>query len=162
MLNNTLQTALNEQIKHELYSAYLYLSMSAYSAMANRPGTAHWLAAQAKEEQEHALKFYKYIQDRGGTVVFQAIDQPPAEFGSLLELFEQVLAHEQKVTAAINGLYELAQQVNDYPTQILLQWFISEQVEEEKHATEIVDMLRMVGTQGSALFMVDAQLGRRA
>jgi len=161
MLSNTLLTALNDQIKHELYSAYFYLSMSAYCNAHNMPGSASWLAMQAKEEQEHALKFFGYIQDRGAAVTLQAIDQPPTSFGSLLDIFEQVQKHEALVTGLITRLYELALQENDYPTQIMLQWFISEQVEEEKHEAEIVDMLRMVGTQGHALFMADAQLGRR-
>ncbi len=161
MLSNTLLTALNDQIKHELYSAYFYLSMSAYCDANNMRGSASWLAMQAKEEQEHALKFFGYIQDRGAAVTLQAIDQPPTTFGSLLDIFEQVQQHEALVTGLITRLYELALQEKDYPTQIMLQWFIDEQVEEEKHAAEIVDMLRMVGTQGHALFMADAQLGRR-
>jgi ferritin len=161
MLSNTLLTAFNDQIKHELYSAYFYLSMSAHCDAHNMPGAASWLAMQAKEEQEHALKFFGYIQDRGAAVTLQAIDQPPTTFGSLLDIFEQVQEHEALVTSLITRLYDLALQENDYPSQIMLQWFITEQVEEEKHAAEIVDMLRMVGTQGHALFMADAQLGRR-
>ncbi len=161
MLSNTLLTALNDQIKHELYSAYFYLSMSAYCDAHNMRGAASWLGMQAKEEQEHALKFFGYIQDRGAAVTLQAIDQPPTSFGSLLDIFEQVQKHEALVTGLITRLYELALQENDYPTQIMLQWFISEQVEEEKHAAEIVDMLRLIGTHVQGLFMADAQLGRR-
>ncbi|OQA45829.1 MAG: Ferritin [Chloroflexi bacterium ADurb.Bin325] len=162
MLSNTLLTALNDQIKHELYSAYFYLSMSAYCDAHHMPGAASWLKVQAQEEQAHALKFFAYIQERGAAVTLQAIDQPPTTFGSLLEIFEQVQKHEAFVTSLINGLYELALKENDYPTQIMLQWFISEQVEEENTSAQIVDMLRMVGPQGQALFMADAQLGRRA
>ena len=162
MLSKALESALNDQIKHEMYSAYFYLSMAAYCDAANMHGAASWLALQSKEEQEHALKFYHYIQDRGGKVVLQAIDKPPTDFGSLLDVFEKVQQHELLVTGLINGLYELAVRENDYPGQAMLQWFINEQVEEEKNAAQIVDMLRMLGTQGAALFMADAQLGRRA
>lgn len=162
MLSKTLEAAINDQIKHELYSSYFYLSMSAWAESANLGGAAKWLAIQAKEEQEHALKFYAYVHDRGARVTLQAIPQPPAEFASLLDVFEQVQEHEGKVTALITGIYELALKENDYAAQIALQWFISEQVEEEKNAAQIVDMLRMVGTQPQALFQVDHVLGKRA
>ncbi len=161
MFSKTLEAAMNDQIKHELYSAYFYLSMSAFAESHNMPGAAKWLALQAQEEQEHALKFYGYIHDRGGQVTLQAIPQPPAEFTSLLDVFEQVKAHEATVTALINRLYEIAVKENDYPSQVMLQWFVTEQVEEEKSAAEVVDALRMVGTQGSALFMADRWLGDR-
>lgn len=162
MLSNTLLTALNDQIKHELYSAYFYLSMSAHCDAQNMPGAASWLGMQAKEEQAHALKFFGYIQERGAAVTLQAIDQPPTNFGSLLDIFEQVQQHEALVTSLITRLYELALEEKDYPTQIMLQWFISEQVEEEKSSADIVDMLRLIGTNVQGLFMADAHLGRRA
>ncbi len=162
MLSKTIQDAINDQIKHEFYSAYLYLSMSAYCDSANLPGSARWLRLQAGEEQEHALKFFDYLHDRGGVAILQAIPQPSAEFASIQGLFQQVLEHEQKVTSLITRLYELAVKENDYPTQNLLRWFIDEQVEEEKNASAIVAELQMVGTQGAALFMIDHQLGARA
>jgi ferritin len=161
MLGKNLEAAINDQIKHELYSAYLYLSMSAYAESHNMPGAAKWLGKQAQEEQAHALKFYGYIHDRGGTVTLQAIPQPPIEFASLLDIFEQVKGHEAHVTSLIHRLYEIALQENDYASQVMLQWFVTEQVEEEKHAAAIVDALHSVGTQGASLFMVDRWLGER-
>jgi ferritin len=162
MLSKTMEAAINEQIKHEFYSAYFYLSMAAYCESNNLFGSAKWLKMQAGEEQEHALKFFGHVLDRGGKVTLQAIPQPPAEYTSLVDVFEQVLAHEQKVTALITRLYELAVKENDYPTQFLLQWFINEQVEEEQNGTTIVEMLRMVGSQPQGLFMIDSKLGARA
>jgi ferritin len=162
MLGKNLEAAINEQIKHEFYSAYLYLSMGAWAESNNLSGSARWLKMQAQEEQEHALKFFEYVHDRGGAVTLQAIAQPPAVFTSLLDLFEQVLAHEQKVTALINRLYEAAVKENDYPTQFMLQWFVNEQVEEEKNGTAIVEQLRLVGSQPQGLFMIDSRLGARA
>jgi ferritin len=161
MLGKKVQDAINEQIKNELYSGYLYLAMSAYFEAKNLPGFAHWMRMQAEEEQEHALKFFDFVNDRGARVVLQAIDQPPVEWESPLAVFEQTLEHEQKVTGLINQLYELALEENDYPTQVMLQWFIDEQVEEEKNATEIVETLRLAGDKGQALIMMDRALGRR-
>jgi ferritin len=161
MLGKTLQDAMNEQIKNELYSAYLYLSMSAYCEAANLPGFAHWMRMQAEEEVSHAMKFYQFIHERGGRVVLQAIDQPPVEFQSPLNAFEQTLEHEQKVTAMIHDLYTLAAQEKDYASQAFLQWFVTEQVEEEDSATQIVETLKMIGDKGHALLMLDRELGRR-
>ncbi len=161
MLSRNLEVAINDQIKHELYSAYLYLSMSAYAESNNMPGAARWLAKQAQEEQEHALKFFGYVHDRGGKVTLQAIAQPPAEFTSLLDIFQQVQGHEAQVTSLFHRLYEMALKENDYASQVMLQWFVTEQVEEEKNAAAIVDALRSVGTQGASLFMVDRWLGER-
>ena len=162
MLSKSLQEALNDQINKELYSAYFYLGMSAWCESQNLPGAAHWLSAQAGEEQGHALKLFGFVNDRSGKVTLQAIAQPPQEFTSLLDLFEQVLEHEKKVTSLINGLYKAAIAESDYPSQVMLQWFINEQVEEEKNATAIVETLKTVGTQGASLFMVDRQLAARA
>jgi ferritin len=161
MLSKKLQDAMNEQIKNELYSAYLYLSMSAYCEAANLPGFAHWMRMQAQEEEAHAMKFYDFIYERGGRVVLQAIDQPPFEFPSPLAVFEQTLEHEQKVTGMINDLYALAVEEKDYASQIFLQWFVTEQVEEEASATQILETLKMIGDKGHALIMLDRQLGSR-
>jgi len=161
MFTQALQDAFNEQIKHEFYSAYFYLQMSAYCEAHNLFGAAKWLKVQAGEEQEHAMKLFDYVLDRGAQVMLQAIAQPPATFTSLLDLFQQVLAHEQKVTALINRLYELSVKENDYPSQFMLQWFVNEQVEEEKNATAIVEMLTLVGSQPQGLFMIDSKLGAR-
>ena len=161
MLSTSLEKTINDQIKNELYSAYLYLSMSAYLEANNLPGSARWMRLQYEEEVSHAMKLFDYIHDRGGRVVLQAIDQPAAEFGSLLEVFQQALEHEQKVTGMINRIYDLAVKENDYPTQIEMQWFITEQVEEEKTAGDIVDQLKMVGDHGPSLIMLDQYLGSR-
>jgi ferritin len=161
MLSSNLLAALNDQIKHELYSAYFYLAMSAWAESNNMPGAAKWLGKQAQEEQGHAMKLYGYIHDRGGKVVLQAIPQPAGEYTSLLDVFEQVKEHEAKVTGLINRLYEMALKDNDYASQIQLQWFVTEQVEEEKNAAMIVDALKSVGTSGASLFMVDRWLGER-
>ncbi len=161
MLSKAVEQAINDQIKNELYSAYLYLSMSAYLESANLPGMARWMRLQSDEEMSHAMKFFDYVYDRGGRVVLQAIDQPPAEFGSPLDIFEKALAHEKKVTGMINQIYDLAVKENDYPSQIELQWFITEQVEEEKSAGDIVELLKVIGDHGPSVIMVDTQLGAR-
>ncbi|MBI4672808.1 MAG: ferritin [Chloroflexi bacterium] len=161
MLNKNVQSALNEQIKNEVFSAYLYLSMSGYFEAANLPGFARWIRVQYEEELEHALKFFDFVHDRGGRVTLHAVDQPPSDFHSPLDVFQRALAHEQKVTGMINNLYALAVQENDYPAQVLLQWFVSEQVEEEKNATNIVEQLKLVGDNGSALLILDRELGAR-
>jgi ferritin len=152
---------MNEQIKHELYSAYLYLSMAAHFESANLPGFASWMRIQAKEEQEHAMKFFDHILERGGKVTLQSIDQPPVEFGLPTAIFEEVLAHEQKVTARIHLLYKLAVKEEDFASQVFLNWFVSEQVEEEKNATEILETLRMIGDKSNAIFQLDHRLGKR-
>ena len=161
MLNKKVQDAINEQIKNELYSAYLYLAMSAWCEAQTLKGGANWMRFQAGEEYGHAMKFYEFIHDRGGRVVLQALDKPPSEFKSLLDVFQQSLAHEQKVTALINKLYELALKENDYPTQTLLQWYINEQVEEEKNATEIVHKLTNARDSYGSLMFIDHQLEKR-
>jgi len=161
MFSKKMQDALNEQIKNEFYSAYLYLAMAAYCDSINLSGFAHWLRAQFGEEQEHAMKLYKYIGDRGGRVVLQAIDQPASEFQGPLDVFEKVLDHEKKVTAAINNLYELALQEKDYPSQTLLQWYVNEQVEEESTASTIIEQLKMIGDKGPSLIMMDRHLASR-
>jgi ferritin len=161
MMKKKIQDKMNDQIKHELYSAYFYLSMAAYLEAANLPGSAHWMRAQAQEEQGHAMKFFGHLHDRGGRVTLQAIDQPPAEFNGLLDVFEKVSEHEQKVTGLINDLYALAVKEQDYASQIFLQWFIDEQVEEEKNASQIVEQVKMIGDHKGSLFMLDAHLGHR-
>ncbi len=162
MINKTVETAINEQIKHEFYSAYLYLSMSAWAEANNLSGAAHWLRVQFKEEQGHAMKLYDYIVEQGGRVSLGPIAQPPGEWTSLLDLFQQVLDHEKKVTALITRLYETAVAEKDYATQVMLQWFINEQVEEEQSATQIVETLKLIGNSGTALYMLDRQLAARA
>jgi ferritin len=161
MLSKAMQDAINEQIKNELYSAYLYLSMAAYSEANNLSGFAHWMRAQSQEEVEHAMKFFEFVNERGGRVVLHAIDQPPVDFESPVKIFEETLNHERKVTAMINSLYELALEEKDYAAQVMLHWFIDEQVEEEANASYILDTLKAIGVKGQALVMLDRELARR-
>jgi ferritin len=161
MLGEAIQDAMNEQMKNEFYAAYQYLSMAAYCESENLPGFAHWMRTQAREETEHAMKFYDFILDRNGRVVLRAIEEPVVEFGSPLEVFERALEHEQRVTAMINDLYGLAARENDYASQTFLQWFVTEQVEEEKNTGDVVETLKMIGDKSEALFLLDRELARR-
>ncbi len=161
MLSKPVQDAINEQIKNELYSSYLYLSMAAHFESTNLPGFAHWMKIQATEEAKHAMKFFEYIYERGGKVTLKAIDQPPSDFKSPLAIFQSAQKHEQKVTAMIHKLYELALKESDYPSQVMLQWFIKEQVEEEKNAESIIEQLKMAGDSSAALLMADRQFAAR-
>jgi ferritin len=153
--------AMNEQIKHELYSAYFYLSMSAWAETENLPGAAAWLRFQAKEEQEHAMKFYDYLLDRGEKVNLLAIEKPPVEFTSLKDVFTKVYEHEQKVTALLNAIYEKALEAKDVASQALLHWYLVEQVEEEKNASTILAMVEKVAGSVGGLYQLDHQLGKR-
>lgn len=161
MINKPMQDAMNEQINKELFSSYLYLSMAAYFEAKNLSGFSHWMRVQADEEREHAMKFYNFILETGGNVVLKAIDAPKTEWNSNLEVAEEVAAHEAKVTASIYALYELALKEKDYPAQMMLQWFITEQVEEERNAAEIVADLKLIEERGTAVLMLDKQLGKR-
>lgn len=162
MVTKKLQDALNHQINHELYSSYLYLSMSAHFESVNLPGFARWMKVQSGEETEHGMKFYHYVIERGGRVVLEAIAKPPVEYKSPLETMKKVLEHEKKVTGMIDALYELSQKEKDYPTQVMLHWFINEQVEEEKNASDIIEMLKNIGEAPAGLMMLDSRLGARA
>jgi ferritin len=161
MLSPKMLDALNQQINHELASAYLYLAMAAQCEAHSLPGMANWMKRQAGEEYGHGMRLFEHICDRGGRVVLAAIPQPPAEFGSPLALFQQVLAHERKVTAYINAVYELALEEKDYAAQVALHWFVNEQVEEEKNASIIVDQLKAIPEGSSAVLFLDRQLGKR-
>lgn len=161
MFNQKVMKAMNDQIQRELDSAYIYLSMAAYLDSNTLPGAAQWMRAQFQEEQAHAFKFYDFINDRGGRVTLQPIAQPPVEFQSALDVFAKALAHEQKITAHINDLYALASEEKDYASQMFLQWYIDEQVEEEKSVGDIVDMLKMIGDNAHALLMLDRELDQR-
>lgn len=162
MLSTTLQDAINKQIQAEFASSYLYLAMSSYCESQNFGGMAKWLRVQHAEENEHAMKLYDYVQSRGGKVVLQSIEQPPADFKKPIDVFTSVLAHEKIVTSKITALYELAVKEADYPTQFMLQWFITEQVEEEKNASDVIEQLKMVGDAPVSLMMIDRALGMRA
>ena len=160
-IGKPMQDAMNEQINKEFFSSYLYLSMAAYFEDKNLTGFAHWMQLQAEEEREHAMKFYNFILDSGGRVQLKAIDAPATEWKSNLEVAEQVAEHEAKVTASIHSLYELALNEKDYAAQVMLQWFITEQVEEEKNATELVAKLRLIEERGTAVLMLDHRLSKR-
>lgn len=161
MINIAMQDAINEQINHELFSSYLYLSMSAHFESAGLPGFAQWLRLQSDEERAHAMKFYEHLLDRGGQVKLAPIAAPRTEWATTLEAVEEVLAHEKAITALIHALYEKALTEKDYPAQILLQWFINEQVEEEKSATEILDQMKRIEAHETAVLMLDHQLSKR-
>ncbi|MHC4441522.1 MAG: ferritin [Planctomycetota bacterium] len=161
MITKTVLNALNEQIQKEFASAYLYLSMATHFEHENLPGFAHWMKVQAKEEMGHGMRIFDYINDRGGRVILGAIEKPPVDFGSPIEIFQQTLDHEKKVTASINALYELAIKENDYPTQVHLQWFINEQVEEEKSADTILQQLKTVEDGKYSLIIMEHQLSKR-
>lgn len=162
-MNETVLTALNEQLALELTASHTYLAMAAYAESRNLGGCARWMRLQSEEERDHALKIFDFIHDRDGHARLTALPEPATSFGSILEMFEAALAHERKVTASINRIYSLAVQENDYPSQVLFQWFINEQVEEEKQLIQILDQLRLVGAEGLGLYMIDRELaGRQA
>ncbi|MFW6012831.1 MAG: ferritin [Candidatus Bipolaricaulota bacterium] len=161
MLNERIETAFNEQIAAELYSAYIYLSMAAYCEDENLGGFAHWLQLQADEEVDHAMRLFNFILERGGQVELLPIDKPPKDFNSPLDVFEKALDHERKITGKIENLYQLALEEEDYAAQVFLQWFIDEQVEEEASAEEIVEKLKMVGDKKHVLLSIDRDLGQR-
>lgn len=161
MIGDKVQAALNEQIVHEFHASQYYLSMSAYFERTGFPGFAHWMRMQSDEEREHALRIFDFVNDRDGRVDLGPIDAPPSEFGSPLEVFQAALAHERKVTSLIGELYRLAVEETDYPTQVMLQWFVNEQVQEEKVASDVVDRLRLAGDDKSALLLLETELGQR-
>ncbi len=160
-LQDKLVDALNVQIKEELASAYLYFAMAADFEFKNRSGISAWLKAQAREEVNHAMRIYEYINDRGGKAVLQALDAPKASWESPAAAFEAALKHEQYISGCIDKLVKLSREVGDNPTDVFLQWFVTEQVEEEKTTGDIVDLLHQVGDSKEALFMVDRELGAR-
>lgn len=162
MISKEMVAALNKQIKEELYSSYLYLSMSAYADSKNLKGFAHWLRFQADEEREHGLKIMDYLLSIGAQVVLEPIDKPPVEFGTPKNLFEGVIKHEQKITGLIHKLYDQAVVEKDYRTQIMLQWFVTEQIEEEENAQEILARLEAVDDKPSATLWIDKELGKRS
>ena len=160
-LSKAMQDAFNEQIKNEFYSAYLYLAMSAYFESINMPGSAKWMRAQFAEEQMHALKMLDYVVDRGGRVTLQEIAQPQAKWKSPAAAWDNVLEHEQKVTALIHKLYAQAVEAEDYGSQTFLAWFIGEQVEEEKNATLMAERFKQAGDHVSTLLLFDGHFTKR-
>jgi len=160
MISKKMQKAINRQLNRELYSAYLYLSMSAYFDSINLKGFANWMRIQAQEEVMHAMKFYNYLFERGGRAIMQDIEAPPSEWKSPLAVFQHTYEHEQVVTGLINDLVNLAATEKDHATYNFLQWYVAEQVEEESSADEVVQKLKLV-VDDSGLFLLDQELGQR-
>ena len=161
MISEKLQAAINAQINAEMWSAYLYLSMSAYCQDAGLPGMANWYAVQFKEEQDHAMILFNYLQSRGGRVLLEPIAAVDTEWASPLATFEHTLAHEGKVTSLINNLMALAVEEKDFALQSRLNWFVDEQVEEEENASDLVHKLRLIGDNGYGLYQLDQELAAR-
>lgn len=161
MLSRKLEEAINDQINAELWSAYLYLSMSTHFANAGLPGFANWFGIQFKEEQDHAMRFMNYMVAKGNKVVLQPIKKVDTTWDSVLAAFEDTLKHEKVVTALINDIVAIAKEEKDYATENVLQWFVSEQVEEEETAQGLIDALRLIGGQGYGIYMLDKELGQR-
>lgn len=161
MISEKITEAFNGQINAEIYSSYLYLSMSAYFESINLRGMANWMRCQAAEELIHAMKFYNFLCERGGKVKLAAVEGPPTKWDSPLHIFEEAYRHEQKVTGLINNLVDLAVQERDHAANNFLQWFVAEQVEEESSADAVVQSLKLAGDQGGGLFMIDRELAQR-
>jgi len=161
MISKKMQDALNGQANAELYSAYLYLAMEAYFHSENLPGFANWMRVQNQEEVTHAMKIYDFINDRQGRAALEEIAKPPGVWKSPLAVFEAAYKHEQKVTGLINNLVELAVKEKDHATEIFLQWFVTEQVEEEKNASEVVCKLQLLEDSAGSMYMLDKELGKR-
>lgn len=162
MIPQTVLDEFNKQINEETFSAYLYWSMAAWFESQNLPGFAGWMRCQAQEELLHASKFFDQIHERGGTVVLTAIDAPKTEWDSPLNAFEEAYAHEQHISGRINHLVDVAAEAKDHASQPFLQWFVSEQVEEEATADGVVQQLRRAESAPGALFMIDREMGQRA
>ena len=162
MLDARLQSALNDQVNAEFTSAYQYLAMAAQFEAMNLPGSAAWMRRQAREEIGHAMKFFDYIVDRDGRAMLQAVGKPKGEFKSPLEMWEAVYRNERAVTARIDALYAQAEKAKDYATVAMLQWFVTEQVEEEKTAKAILEQVRMIGPSSSSILFIDRHLGKDA
>ena len=162
MLSGKVQNALNHQLNAELYSSYLYLSMSAYFTHTDLEGFAHWMYVQAQEEALHAKKFYDFINQRGGRVNLTQIDAPPTDWESPVAVFENTLDHERKVTTLINELVDTAMEERDHATSIFLQWFVTEQVEEEENVGSVLQKLKLLKDSKNGLFMIDCELLQRS
>src|SRR6056297_696823 len=161
MLSKKMEKALNEQINAELYSAYLYLSMSAYFEGQNFDGFANWLRVQYQEETSHAMKIYDYVHERGGKVTLTGIDSPQTDWKNPVEVFEQVFEHEQHVTSLINNLVNMAIDEKDHATNNMLQWYVAEQVEEEANAEKLLEDVKMISGKGQGMLMLDRELKQR-
>ena len=161
MITKKMAKSLNEQLNHEFYSAYLYLSMSAYCSKMDFNGAASWFLLQYQEEQQHATRFYNYLIEQDATINLKQIDKPEKKFGTLLEAFQKSLEHEQMMTDRLNELSNEALNAKDHATYNLLQWFVNEQVEEEASVNEIISKIKLVKNDGYGLLMIDNELGKR-
>jgi ferritin len=161
MIGKKMQDALNAQITLEQYSAQLYLAMSAHCEGRSFRGFAHWLRVQAQEETKHAMKLVTFLLDRGGKLELGAISAPPSDFGTVTQVFEKILEHEKSITVKIGALFELSRAEKDYASEITLQWYVTEQVEEEANVGQIVDQLKAVGEQGGGIWYLDSKMGKR-
>lgn len=162
MLSDPMQKAINDQVNHEFAAAYLYLSMSAHFEVQGLSGFAHWMRLQSQEEVAHGMKLFDYLHARDGRAKLHAIEAPPASFGTPLDIARLVLSHEREVTALINKLYETAAAEKDYVTAAQLQWFLTEQIEEEKSAGDIVQRLELAGDSRNALLLLDREMASRS
>ena len=162
MMNPKIQDAFNKHLNAESFSAHLYMSMSAYFQTVNLKGMAHWMRLQADEETMHEMKFFDFVLSRGGKVVLDQVNAPPTEWDSPLAAFEAAYGHEQMISAKINALVDLSLAESDHASNAFLQWFVTEQVEEEESVSEIVDQLKLIEDDRGALFMLDRELGQRA
>jgi ferritin len=160
-MSAALQRAMNDQIQKEFYAHYLYLAMSAWFEERNFEGFAKWMRIQADEERTHAMRIFDFVLDRGGKVRLEAIPEPGTKWKTALEVFDDARKHELMVSGSINDLYARATSEKDYATQVMLQWFITEQVEEEKTSTSLAERLRLVGDSATGLIILDRQLGER-
>jgi len=161
MISKKMAKALNDQVKNEIFSSYLYMSMSSWATSQGLKGFANWFYVQAKEEMVHVLKFYHYILDQGEAVELQEIPKPEKDFKNPVKAFEEVLKHEQFITKSIYNLVDLALEERDHATNAFLQWFVSEQVEEEASVNEILDQLKLTKSDGNGIFMIDKELATR-
>jgi len=161
MLTKRIETELNKQINAEMFSSYLYLSMAAHFESLSLKGFANWMRIQAKEENAHAMKFYNYVCERGGKVTLNTIDAPKTSWNSILEVFEEVVTHEYKISSLINNLVNVAAEEKDHSTNNMLQWFVAEQVEEEANAEELVAQIKLIGDNGYGILMLDRELATR-
>jgi len=161
MIGKKVEAAINKQINEELYSAYLYLSMAGYCDSLNLKGFTNWMRIQFQEEQAHAMLLYDFLQERGGTVVLETINKPPVEWNGIIDMFENVLKHEQMITGLINDLVDMGISEKDHATVNFLQWFVEEQVEEEANATDVLDQIKMTEGKGPGMFMLDREMRTR-
>ena len=161
MIHKSIEDALNTQINLEQYSSQLYVAMSAHCDSKSFRGFGHWLRVQAQEETAHAMKLVTFVLDRGGQLELKPLPAPPKDFGTIIQVFEKILEHEKSITTSINALFELSRQQKDYASEITLQWYVTEQVEEEANVGQILEQLRAVGEKGGGIWYLDSKMGKR-